>query len=107
MMNVLLRLSHILRRSGKPQPWCSRRLSELAAVKGYWAALTTCSAFSVGKCGRFAVAVAAGVAQLVAEHAVREHLDRQDVVAGDEIGVAPEVPPKPPVSCHWSSRHCQ
>ena len=52
-MKVLLRRSHILRRSGKPQPWCSRRLSLLPLVNAYCAALTTCRAFSVGKCGRF------------------------------------------------------
>ena len=34
-MNVLERLSYIVCRLGKPQPWCSRRLSELDAVNAY------------------------------------------------------------------------
>ena len=100
-MNVLPRRSHILRRSGKPQPWCSRRLSELVAVNVYCAAFTTCRALSVGKCGRFSCEVPPGTRSAL-PNAPKPGITSSVniwmaiVLCPATIGVAPDVPPKLP-----------
>ena len=102
-MKVSSRRSHSSRRSGKPQPWCTRRLSELDALNEYCAAAATISALSVVKCGRFSKAVPPGARSAlpnlpkpgVPDSSVNIWIARPQCPA--TIGVAPDVPPKPPV----------